>query len=42
LPGVTEVQGNANYPILWKSPRDDEFVEGHVRAFSVPVSKSML
>jgi putative ABC transport system permease protein len=36
LPGVTEVQGNAHYPISWKLPNDDKFSEGVIRAFSKP------
>jgi putative ABC transport system permease protein len=36
LPGVTAVQGSANYPIRWKLPSDEKFRDGYVRAFSEP------
>lgn len=36
IPGVTAVQGNANYPMSWKLPGEDKFKDGYMRSFSEP------
>ncbi len=36
IPGVTAVQGNANYPTSWKLSGEAKFREGYMRSFSEP------
>ncbi|MBI5961168.1 MAG: ABC transporter permease, partial [Chloroflexi bacterium] len=37
LPGVTTVEGRAVYPVYWRLPGDEKFVEGRIAAYSAPL-----